>query len=889
MPQLFDGVLRFKGTWRDYQQRVLDHAPRYLADGKLHIVAAPGSGKTTLGIELIRRLGKPCLILSPSIAIRQQWLERITQGFLVEGNDPQTLLSHDLRDIRPITAITYQALYSAMKQLQGRLEDGGEEDDQAPGEGEAVDFHDFRIFEAVKRAGVGTICLDEAHHLRSEWWKALEAFVKGAGDVTVISLTATPPYDSTPAQWKRYTDLCGPIDEEIFTPELVREGSLCPHEDYVYFNWPTQQEVSAIQAHHQRVGQLRAWLMADERLMQGVASHPGLQRPQDYSQVFLDQPKYFSALLMYCQAQGIPFSRELKELLGIRGPLPPLNDEYLAALIQGMLFDDAQSYTLPADYRGYLVEALKTAGCLHRNTVRLTLDEALQKQLMKSQGKLRSIGHIAAGEYEALGENLRLLVLCDYIRQEMLPLVGTDGALHGELGAVPIFERLRRMALPGLRLGCLSGSVVLLPMDTGEEVERMLEQRGCSGTLRPLGDTGYGRWMGKAATGHVVAVVTQLLEQGRIQALVGTKSLLGEGWDAPCVNTLILATYVGSFMLSNQMRGRTIRTDPHHPDKTGNIWHLACVYQERDPHTGETYFAGDYPTLERRFNAFLGVSWRENLIESGIQRLDLPPVDRPDQVDVVNGTMLCRAADRPGLRQRWLDALGEVHGEMEIQRTREVPRAHIPTGYVFYHALGMEGLALALVFLAVLYQAAGGGVEGLAGGAVAAALLTARYGPRLLRTSTPLRRMRGLGKGVVAALARLGELDDPAHCRAAVEPLGDAAVRTWLEGGSMRDKANYDACMEQLWGVIDNPRYLLAPRHGDGREVYAVPEIFGRQKERAAVLEREMQRVLGPSFHLIYTRTPQGRRALLRARTQSFVNRNQQVWQGRKVVKGTYE
>ena len=72
MINIYDNLLRFKGTWRDYQERVLANSQRYLADRKLHIVAAPGSGKTTLGIELIRRLGAPCLILSPSITIRQQ-------------------------------------------------------------------------------------------------------------------------------------------------------------------------------------------------------------------------------------------------------------------------------------------------------------------------------------------------------------------------------------------------------------------------------------------------------------------------------------------------------------------------------------------------------------------------------------------------------------------------------------------------------------------------------------------------------------------------------------------------------------------------------------------------------------------------------------------------
>ena len=52
----YEGILEFKGTWRKYQARVLEHADRYISDGKIHIVAAPGSGKTTLGIEMIRRL-----------------------------------------------------------------------------------------------------------------------------------------------------------------------------------------------------------------------------------------------------------------------------------------------------------------------------------------------------------------------------------------------------------------------------------------------------------------------------------------------------------------------------------------------------------------------------------------------------------------------------------------------------------------------------------------------------------------------------------------------------------------------------------------------------------------------------------------------------------------
>lgn len=64
--------IKFKCTFRSYQQRILDSADLYLSDGKINIVAAPGSGKTILGLELIRRLGNPCIILSPTTTIREE-------------------------------------------------------------------------------------------------------------------------------------------------------------------------------------------------------------------------------------------------------------------------------------------------------------------------------------------------------------------------------------------------------------------------------------------------------------------------------------------------------------------------------------------------------------------------------------------------------------------------------------------------------------------------------------------------------------------------------------------------------------------------------------------------------------------------------------------------
>jgi len=73
----FPESMVFKNTWRSYQARVLEHLDSYLDDKRVHIVAAPGSGKTVLGLEIIRRIDQPTIVLAPTITIRDQWVDRL--------------------------------------------------------------------------------------------------------------------------------------------------------------------------------------------------------------------------------------------------------------------------------------------------------------------------------------------------------------------------------------------------------------------------------------------------------------------------------------------------------------------------------------------------------------------------------------------------------------------------------------------------------------------------------------------------------------------------------------------------------------------------------------------------------------------------------------------
>lgn len=917
MQKMIKDCLAFSGTWRSYQKRVLDRADKYMADKRIHIVAAPGSGKTTLGIELIRRLNAPALILSPSINIRNQWVDRIKEAFLPEDTeDCRDILSTSLRSPAVITSITYQALYVAMS--------GKEEGDDSE-EQEKID-----VVKVLQDVGVKTICLDEAHHLRSEWWKSLEELVKDRKDLTVISLTATPPYDSTKAEWERYIGLCGPIDEEIIVPELVKEGSLCPHQDYVYFNMPTKEETQAVTAFRQDAVLVGEQIYEDPEFARMVSTHAGILNPRDNEEALLDRPEYLSSLLVFLNAKGIPFSKELVHMLGAGGKIPAMNLHWLEILLQGFLYDDVDSFASDTVYREQLIALLKGHGLIQKNKVGFTVNDQVNKLMTMSKGKISSIVDIVGAEYENLGSDLRLLILTDYIKKEYLPALGDETKSVNELGVVPIFENIRReyqraeanaqsdkrtdhkkVTAEDLRLAALSGSVVLIPASAREELEDILAQRQVKASLKECSAPGYFQVTVSGSDETASGLVTELFNRGAIRVLIGTKSLLGEGWDSPCINSLILASFVGSFMLSNQMRGRAIRTMKGNPNKVSNIWHLICMEPENISDKTRSKWKNmeeseDFQTLKRRFECFLGVHYEEDMIENGLERLSViqPPFTKA-RLDKINEKMLKLAADRPKLKKRWEDSMKDLH-QMDIAVEAGADREYFKPGVLMVNACVLLILCVA-GFLLTTFQYAlplldtlVSGKEGSVG--IASALLYVgsflaiiflfliiKFAGRVANMATPFRYMKSIGKGILRALQKTGNIETT-NVSVGVEQEDGLYCFTYLQGGTEREKDVYAQCVYEMFGVVDNQRYLLKAKKRVPRlcKYYCVPELFGKKKEDAQLFVSCLEKQIGP-YELIYTRNGKGRQVLLEARVHSFANKNDRIANKRKKVKSAWE
>lgn len=822
----FPAEMVFQKNWRTYQARLLDRLDSYLDDKRLHVVAAPGSGKTVFGLEAVRRINQPTLILAPTITIRNQWIERLVQCFFPAGTPQPDWVSTDIRHPELLTVATYQALHALCSGELEKTEDLYDDEENSSGtehinSGNGNDKLPVQVELPESLLGFKTLVVDEAHHLKAEWWRTL-TFVADRLQPTVVALTATPPYDVSSYEWQRYEELCGPVDAEVAVPELVLQRDLCPHQDYVYFSVPAAAEQKTLAEFRASVDAFVIRLRQNRDFATTVAIHPWITNPNGHIEEILDDPEYLSSMIVYLNAIGEQIPQEALHALGVDfKSIPVLDLNWLELLLTHCLYADAENFKNIEAALKTIRHELVQIGAIERRKVVLRNPSDHTKLLTTSKTKLHSIEEIVRTEAGALKDKLRCTILTDFIRKAELPKADTDTAEFEDIGVVPIFETLRRANIGDVHLGVLCGSLVIVPEASRKLVTDTAAAIGIrQGDLafQPMPhDPGY---LLVNITGEyhqgIVRLMTSVFEQGGITALVGTKSLLGEGWDAPTINTLVLASFVGSYVLSNQMRGRSIRIDPGSPTKTANVWHLVCV----EP--GAFGPGDDYELLTRRCNAFVGVSATSSTIENGVERLDLghPPYTEQQIADLNTGTVQ-RALDREGLRRSWDQALASGRLKQMTDGLKAEEEA-LPRGFVLSNTIAALLIQAGFIFLIIFSELMRrppwfrSGRDFLLYFTVIAGIAATISLPwallavwRFIRHGTPERSMKQIGSAVLDALRYAGLIRGrPADFRVYADRNQDGSVYCWIDGGIGREQSIYLRVLREVLRPIREPPVL---------------------------------------------------------------------------------
>lgn len=897
----FPQDILFKYPWRKYQQRVLDELRSHLTDRHLHIVAPPGSGKTVLGIEVAIRINQPTLILAPTLAIRNQWIQRFCELFLQTSEVPEWI-SRDIRQPKFLTVVTYQGLHSACNHVKASENEVEAEDHEAEEETTTLlrrsrnhNRNINQIIKGLKQVGVKTIVVDEAHHLKNEWWQTLIR-LKDKLDPVIVGLTATPPYDVSPLEWHRYITLNGPVDTEISVPELVVERDLCPHQDYIYLTTPSREENIIIQDFRENAQRFFNELKQDETLLSAIESHPVWLNPVQHLEAIYEDISLYSASLIFLHSNSRSIPEDHLKIIGASEfDIPHLDYEWMACLLEFYLFKEKVHFEPYTEHRTTLENRLRRHGLIDGRRISFIKNKRVTTHLTSSISKLEGIKEIVSFEYEKLDKDLRMVILSDYIRKEHFPNSSTNTIEIKKMGVIPIFEMLRREQISGLKLGVLTGSLIIIPqraLAIFEEKARRYGHQQFTCSPVPFDDRYVIIQQNEQLKHDIIHIITQIFQRGDIEVLIGTKSLLGEGWDAPAINSLILASFVGSFVSSNQMRGRAIRTQRDNPGKTGNIWHLACI----DPTAANG--GDDLQLLHRRFRSFVGVSIDEpTVIENGIRRV--MTVDGSlSQAEIINRNQqnLALAGNRQNLRQRWEKGLQsgvnlieeikvpfyEEQGyqavkSLHLQKTISNFTGTLASGVVIYLETVLEIVLRTQRWIKTFHDAYLAlsiiGVVGL--------LFFGYRSFKALRLYIGYRDiakdMKNIGDAVLTCLIEADAVHTE-RTKLTVESSMDehGAVFCHLEGGSTFEKSVFIHTLEEIIRPIDNPRYIIIRKSKfmtflNQRDYHAVPEIFGRNKMLAEYFEKQWNNYVGHG-ELVFTRTLLGRQVLVKSRVKSLIS-----------------
>lgn len=889
----FPPGITFKHPWRKYQQRVLDELQGHLSDRHLHIIAPPGSGKTILGLEVVLRLNQPALILAPTIAIRNQWIQRFCETFLQTTIIP-AWISRNIRRPEFLTVITYQGLHAACNNLKPEEEDLEDvEDAEESSNGRSANSYLDSIVAGLQAVGIKTIVADEAHHLRNEWWHTLN-IIKQKIEPTIVGLTATPPYDVTVAEWQRYLELNGQVDAEISVPELIIEDDLCPHQDYVYFTIPTEKESKAIAEFRHNIERLFREISKDVIIIKALEGHPAWIDPASHLEWIYNNLSFFSATLIFLHANGREIPEGHLEVIGDKKfRIPELNYEWIEILLDFFL-NKEQGYFQPfEEHQKDINNRLKRYGAIERKQINFSHNKRITGFLTSSISKLNGIKDITAFEYNQCGKDLRMVILTDFIRKEFFLTAADNNIELNKIGVIPIFEKLRRELLGSPKIGVLTGTLIIIPKNAFSIFQQKASQYNITsvqGNAVPYDENYILIDQTEQLKNDIVHIVTQIFQEGAIEILIGTKSLLGEGWDAPAVNSLILASFVGSFVLSNQMRGRAIRTQNGNTKKTGNIWHLACI-DPTSPTGGD-----DFDLLKRRFRSFSGVSFREESgIENGIHRLNLPEnIYQEAAAKKKNEEMMAFAADRDSLKHRWIAALEtgvtlteeikipfreikpyETVKSLYFNRTIAYLTATLGSGLMGFSIQMLQSIGRMAKNIKTLNDLAT--VLAVAGctGVAVFGRLAYRTLKLYLKYRDIAKDIQQIGEALLHSLIQGGIIHtDISKLKAEAQADKWGTVFCHLEGGTTFEKSTFINALYEIVMPINNPRYVIIRKNSfllmiQQKDFHAVPEIIGRNKDSASFFCNQWEERVG-DCELVYARTLEGRKLLLQARIKSL-------------------
>ncbi len=675
--------------------------------------------------------------------------------------------------------------------------------------------------ERLADQNVGLIILDECHHLLGHWGRVLSDALPLLGHPIVIGLTATPPDrdGKDERDVTRYDEFFGEVDFEVPVPAVVKDGYLAPYQDLAYFVRPTHSELQFIASADQRLNDLVEEVCSPGFLMteSGTRSDSTAMQPENITQwitktltdlqlptgVARDwrsfarrDPMFGLASRQFLVSRGLPLPDHVPHL----GPdesctatpameyWVPVIDRFVRHFLRRSPQENHQRVAKQ------LTQSLRTLGVQITDTGTRPCVSPVGRVLAYSKSKTEALIPILAAERANLGDSIRAVVIADFERSSAVTAQLKNLMDDETGGAIAAFKTL--LTDPGTDLlepVLLTGSTILVDDEIEAEFLRRsrewLVARSLQVELESRNVADFHQIVGSGsdwAPRVYVEMVTEIFQAGLTRCLIGTRGLLGEGWDANRINVLIDLTTVTTSMSINQLRGRSFRLDPGWGEKLANNWDVVCLAPE--------FSKGfdDYQRFKNKHRNLFGVT-DDGAIEKGVGHVhpaftEIKPEGLESSVTVFNAEMIGRSKRRNHVRDLW--------------------------------KIGQPFLAQTIDAVEARY----------AGSQPAFSSVTRSP---ILWTDHSL--TSAIAETVIASFTELGFFRPDLEHRTG--ELSGGYIRVFLKSANSGENRLFTTAMKQVLGALDRPRYVIPRnviRRYDTWLSGFLPEIVGRyfQKNR---------------------------------------------------------
>jgi len=865
---------------RTHQRQALDAVEEAEAAGarRSWVVLPPGAGKTLVGLDTARRRARTTVVLGPNTAIQSQWL----RGWEELTNEPGSATrSLDQR----FTALTYQAL--ATFDPDDEVDEEGEE---KPGEtaGSLLDRlhpNGLALVERLKEVGDLTLVLDECHHLLEVWGQLLRDVLAELPDAFVLGLTATPPDTLTEDQKELVDELFGDSVFTVSIPAVVREGDLAPFAELAWLTTPTARENDWLAEQGERFLELTTAL--SDPTYGSVSFFDHVQRR------WLDEPtpsEEYDATLRMVHAELLPRPDGVR--LAERHRHDPTADDWM------LLLEGWAALLRTTDRDAAVLERIRdvlpSVGYqLTKRGIRRGRSP-VDRVLARSEAKTVALSQIVEAEHANLGNRLRMLVLCDHEQATATLPSDLDGVISPQAGSARLALEHLLDSHPDLQPLLVTGRTVAGSAATLTALKEYVATYSpdLGATLEVVDGILEGRWTSR----EWVPWVTAFFEEGHAHVLVGTRGLLGEGWDARAVTGLVDLTTATTSTAVVQTRGRALRTDPYWPEKVALTWSVVCVSEDH-PKGGN-----DWDRFVRKHAGFYGVDAEGDVVngvahvDAGLSPYAAPPVDTFDEV---NARMLTRSERRDAIREAW--QVGTPYVDTVVHTVRILPSTPTPTvivpAPVVMHGDDLRvrderlhpwrphlsvaiGLVISLLAFALNLTPAvviGLGLVTMLG---IQSFIAVDRGRRLADDLAAPPSIEQIAYAVADALHGAGLAPVGADgVRVEIDPMGER--RCSLEGVDAAVSAMFANALDEVVSPMGAPRYVL-PRwvlagpidnydgvkaalgllRPDGEVWHSVPSVLGTTGRRAQTFAAAWDHWVGGG-PAIYTGSPEGEGVLV--------------------------